>query len=129
MNWKVFAFSGAVAVAGLLIWGLLLRIAQVFGFSTSDTGALLSVLGSIMGVIFAAAGIAVALIAFFEQMQLRGRVEGLVAEKFSALRSEYEEQIQNRIDASLAFFKATDAMIAGDWRQAETLVQEALHKN
>lgn len=129
MNWKVFAFSGAVAVAGLLIWGLLLRIAQGFGFSTSDTGALLSVLGSIMGAIFAAAGIAVALISLFEQMQLRDRVEGLVAEKFSALRSEYEEQLQNRIDASLAFFKATNAMNAGYWQQAETLVQEALHKH
>src|SRR5260370_4514744 len=129
MRWKHFAFGGAVVVAGLLIWLLLLLIAHGFGFSTSDTGTLLSVLGSIMGAVFAAAGIAVALIALFEQMQLRSRVEQLVEGKFSDLRAEYEEQIQNRIDGSFAFFQATDAMNAGDWRQAETLVHEALHKN
>ena len=129
MRWKGFAFGVVVAVAGLLIWLFLLLIAHGFGFSTSDTGTLLAVLGSIMGAVFAAAGIAVALIALFEQMQLRGRVEGLVAEKFSALRSEYEEQIQNRIDASLAVFQARDALDAGDWPQAETLAREALRKN
>ncbi len=126
MKWKSFA---AVAIAGLLIWLLLLFSARMFGFSTSDTGTLLSVLGSIMGAVFAASGIALALIALFEQMQLRDRVERLVEVKFNDLRTQYEVQIQNRIDASLAFFKATDCMNAGNWGQAETLVQEALYKN
>src|SRR5260370_31121454 len=129
MSWKMFSMGVAAIVTLLLAWLLAVFIAHRFGFSVSDTGTLLSVLGSIMGAVFAAAGIAVALIALFEQMQLRSRVEQLVEGKFSDLRAEYEGQIQNRIDGSFAFFQATDAMNAGDWRQAETLVHEALHKN
>src|SRR5712692_7639186 len=131
--WRTLAFVVGIPIAYLVIWTILLILARAFGFSISDAGTLLSVLGSIMGAIFAVGGLVVALVAILTQIQLRDRVEQVVEDakqsvvnKFEQeLRGEYEKQIKQQVEGMLAFFQATNAH---DWKQAEKLVTEALQK-
>src|SRR5260370_1296678 len=55
-SWRTVAFVVGIPIAYLVIWTILLILARAFGFSISDAGTLLSVLGSIMGAIFAVGG-------------------------------------------------------------------------
>ncbi len=131
--WRTLAFVVGIPIAYLVIWTILLILARAFGFSISDAGTLLSVLGSIMGAIFAVGGLVVALVAILTQIQLRDRVQGVVEDakqsvinKFEQeLRGEYEKQIRQQVEGMLAFFQATNAY---DWKQAEKFVTEALQK-
>jgi hypothetical protein len=132
--WRTVAFVVGIPLAYLIIWAILLILARAFGFSISDAGTLLSVLGSIMGAIFAVGGLIVALVAILTQIQLRDRVEQVVEEAKQAvvnkfeqeLRGEYERQIKQQVEGMLAFFQATNSR---DWEQAEKLVTEALQKS
>lgn len=45
------------------------------------------------------------------------------------LRAEYEEHVQHLIGVSLSVFQASSALDADNWRKAEALITEALHKN
>ena len=131
--WRTVAFVVGIPLAYLIIWAILLVLARAFGFSISDAGTLLSVLGSIMGAIFAVGGLVVALVAILTQIQLRDRVEQVVEDAKQAvvnkfeqeLRGEYERQIKQQVEGMLAFFQATNSR---DWKQAEKLVTEALQK-
>ena len=131
--WKTVTFVVGIPLAYLVIWTILLILAHAFGFSISDAGSLLSVLGSIMGAIFAVGGLVVALVAILTQIQLRDRVEQVVDDAKQAvvnkfeqeLRGEYERQIKQQVEGMLAFFQATNSR---DWKQAEKLVTEALQK-
>jgi hypothetical protein len=68
--WKTFAFVVGIPLAYLVIWTILLILARTFGFAISDAGTLLSVLGSIIGAIFAVGGLVVALVAILTQIQM-----------------------------------------------------------
>ncbi len=119
--WRTIAFVVVIPIAYLLIWTILVIIARASGFSISGAGTFLSVLGSIMGAIFAVGGLVVALVAILTQIQLRDRVERVVEDakqsvinKFEQeLRGEYEKQIKQQVEGMLAFFQATNAH---DWK-------------
>src|SRR6266849_5109844 len=134
LSWKFVAQVIVIPLAWLVIWFVLVLIAHIFGFSVSDTGSLLSVIGGAMGAVFAVGGVIVALVSILTQIQLQDRVnlevskaKKAVEDKFEKeIRIEYEKRIQEQVKGSLAFFRATDAVNAGNWQQAEALTREAL---
>src|SRR5258708_19534979 len=131
--WRTVAFVVSIPIAYVVLWSVLLMLGCGLGFDIRDTGALFSVLGSMMGAIFTVGGLVVALVAILTQIQLRDRVERVVEDakqsvidKFEQeLRGEYEKQIKQQVEGMLAFFQATNAH---DWKLAEKYVTEALQK-
>src|SRR5260221_6982464 len=108
--------------------------AHASGFALALGGDLLGLLGGIMGAIFTAGGLVIALVAVLTQLQLQDRVTAAVekakqdvVDKFNReLRPTLLDQMQQQVEGRLLFFQAT---LAKDWRIAQNLIRQALDRN
>lgn len=89
--------------------------------SGGSLGDLLGVLGGIMGAIFTAGGLVVALVSIYTQLAIESRIRT----GFEALQPELDERTQRQIEAHLAFTRATEEH---DWRRSQELAISALEK-
>lgn len=107
------AFGGTVVVAGLLFF---VRPAR-------GPNHLLALLGSLMGAIFAASGLVVALVSVLTSLSLDRRIGSAYKRAMTELRAEFEKKADAQIEAHIHFLQATSA---GDWQSTERLTREAL---
>lgn len=130
-NLKKLAWIVTGALIGSSILIFLLWLAHITGLTAGDDGNAISVLGGIMGAIFTAGGIIVALVAVLSQIQLQDRVkqeingarQELKEEFNNVLRQKFEQEIHKQVDGLLSFFQATNV---ADWEQAEKLISQAI---
>jgi tetratricopeptide (TPR) repeat protein len=119
------------AIVSSLIVIFLLWLAHITGLTVGDDGNAISVLGGIMGAIFTAGGIVVALVSVLSQIQLQDRVKQEIDEARrrlredfnTVLRKEFELEIHKQVTGLLSFFQAANRE---DWEQAEKLTTQAL---
>ncbi len=134
--WQIVLMLIFIPVTWVIIWFGLALIGHFTGIpvpSIADASALLSTIGSIMGAVFAVGGLIVALVAILTQIQLEDRIQKQVNEAKNILeetfemkiRAEYEKQIQDQIEGTLAF---ADATRATSWQDAEELMRKSLQK-
>lgn len=113
-NLRKLAWIIVSAMIGSSILILLLWLARITGLTTGNDGNAISVLGGIMGAIFTAGGIIVALVAVLSQIQLQDRVKQeidgarqVLREDFNnVLRKEFEQEIHRQVDGLLSFFSS-----------------------
>lgn len=115
----------------LIVWSLIAHALGIPLVPASDIGGWLATIGGVMGAIFTAGGIIVALVAVISQLMLEDRVKRAVAEAKQLFQDQYErelapnlkERARQQVKAQIAFFQAT---IAGHWKSAEQFTDEAL---
>lgn len=85
----------------------------------------LAALGSIMGAVFAAAGLLLGLVAVITLLSLERRVRSAYERAHRELRPMFEEQANGQIEAHISFLLAIEA---NDWQAAERLINEAVQR-
>lgn len=123
--WWVFLrrwwLAGVAFVGGAVLIVVLLLIAR----PASAPDEWLALLGSVMGGIFAAAGLVVGLVAVLTTLSLDDRIRRAYERAQTALLADFERRANAQIEAHIDFLRATSA---GDWQSAERLTKEALDR-
>lgn len=124
-QWQVFRrrwwLAGVAFLAGAVLMVLLLLIAR----PAAAPDEWLALLGSVMGGIFAAAGLVVGLIAVLTTLSLDDRIRRAYVGAQAELLADFEEKANTQIEAHIGFLQATNAR---DWQSAERLTKEALDR-
>lgn len=123
--WLAVAFLAILLVIPI-IWLLVARGLGMTSAITGDAGGLLATIGGVMGAIFAAGGLVIALVSVYTQLTLEARLEERASRVFDEKSPELLKAAEKRVEAYMLFRNAQEALSSGNWKFAEELANQAL---
>lgn len=113
--------TGAIVVVQIL-WVVIARAAGIRAVPPSDSGAVLAIVGGVLGSVFTIGGLVIALGSLLSLMTIENRARQVMEDKFRELQPEF----MSAVDARILSLRATIAAEKRQWREAEALTKKAL---